>query len=291
MAKGIFTTRVEPEYDDIPEIRYHFPRTYLNYVKQAVGDWVVYYEPRRGGGRLAYFAIAQVEDIKQDYERPDHFYAYVTNYIEFEYPVFFQVSGKCIESALNKKDGSINKGAFGRAVRLIPPNEFSLIVSLGFQNDLGALPIHKDGIEENLADYQRKIFQQIISRPFRDIQFSKQIRKAYNSTCAFTGLKMINGGGRCEVEAAHIRPVGSGHNGPDSIRNGIALSRTFHWMFDRGLISVGKDYRILLAERFIPEQTKRMINPTGSIVLPDCESARPHSHFLAYHREKIFKDG
>ena len=28
------------------------------------------------------------------------------------------------------------------------------------------------------------------------------------------------------------------HHGPDSIRNGLALSRTFHWLFDRGIISI-----------------------------------------------------
>ena len=43
-----------------------------------------------------------------------------------------------------------------------------------------------------------------------------------------------NGGGRAEAQAAHIQPVAE--NGPDSLRNGVALSSTFHWMFDRGLI-------------------------------------------------------
>ncbi len=67
MAKAVFTTRVRPSYDDLPEERYHFPRTYLNQVQAAVGDWIVYYEPRRIGertsgppGRQAYFATARV---------------------------------------------------------------------------------------------------------------------------------------------------------------------------------------------------------------------------------------
>ena len=59
--------------------------------------------------------------------------------------------------------------------------------------------------------------------------------RAYDARCAITGLKLINGGGRAEVAAAHIRPVEA--NGPDIISNGIALSATAHWMFDRGLIS------------------------------------------------------
>jgi hypothetical protein len=37
-------------------------------------------------------------------------------------------------------------------------------------------------------------------------------------------LQIINGGGRTEVQAAHIRPVAAG--GSDSVRNGLALSGT-----------------------------------------------------------------
>jgi len=36
--------------------------------------------------------------------------------------------------------------------------------------------------------------------------------------------------------------------GPDSVRNGIGSIRTVHWMFDRGLISIGDDYKILVAK-------------------------------------------
>ena len=52
MAKAVFTTKVEPTYDDLPEFRYHFPRSYLRQAEAAVGDWAVYYEPRRTSGDL-----------------------------------------------------------------------------------------------------------------------------------------------------------------------------------------------------------------------------------------------
>jgi len=65
MAKAVLTTKVDPSYDDLPEERYHFPRTYLNAVRQSLRDWIVYYEPRRvsadlssSGGRQSYFATA-----------------------------------------------------------------------------------------------------------------------------------------------------------------------------------------------------------------------------------------
>ena len=65
--KGIFTTKPFSSYDDLPETRYHFPKTYLNQVQRTGGDWIVYYEPRRSsvepssrGGRQGYFATARV---------------------------------------------------------------------------------------------------------------------------------------------------------------------------------------------------------------------------------------
>ena len=49
MAKAVLTTKVDPSYDDLPEERYHFPRTYLNAVR-SLHDWIVYYESRRVSG-------------------------------------------------------------------------------------------------------------------------------------------------------------------------------------------------------------------------------------------------
>jgi putative restriction endonuclease len=73
MAKAILTTKIDPTYDDLPEQRYHFPRTYPTCVRPSRGDWIVYYEPRRPGGDLmktggkqAYFATARINDIIED---------------------------------------------------------------------------------------------------------------------------------------------------------------------------------------------------------------------------------
>ena len=52
MPKGVFTHRPNSVYDDFPETQYQFPKRYLNRAKSFEGDWIVYYEPRRGGGRV-----------------------------------------------------------------------------------------------------------------------------------------------------------------------------------------------------------------------------------------------
>ena len=139
MPKVVFTTKVNPTYDDDPMFRYHFPRTYLNQAQRAVGDWVVYYEPRRSsgeegsrGGRQSYFAIAKLTTIRPDAATPDHFYAYVNEFLGFDEAVPFKAGGHYFESALQRDDGETKRGAFARAVRPLPDHEFESILRAGF---------------------------------------------------------------------------------------------------------------------------------------------------------------
>lgn len=297
MAKAIFSTKVDPTYDDQPENRYHFPRTYLRQAESAVGDWIVYYEPRRSsgdlssrGGRQAYFATARVDSITPDPAKPDHFYANMSGYLEFREPVPFREGGFYYESGLQRDDGATNKGAFGRALRTIPDPEFDLITRAGFAEIVqppqpGAVPQY--ALAEEQEAFERPIVERLVARPFRDAAFRTSVRAAYDNTCAITGLKIINGGGRPEVEAAHIRPVADA--GPDSVRNGLALSGTVHWMFDRGLISLDGDCSILLAKDSVPDALQRLVNPDLKLRMPNRPEFRPHPRYLAYHRETVFK--
>jgi putative restriction endonuclease len=304
MPKAVLTTKVKPSYDDLPEVRYHFPRTYLAQVRAAVGDWIVYYEPRRTsaeassrGGRQAYFAVARITNIEPDSRLADHFYAYVSDYLELDRPVPFREGSHYYESALQRPDGQTSKGAFGRAVRSIPDPEFELILAAGFATDLrfdsdqqpGFRPLQ--GLEEEQTPFEapaadRPLIETTLTRPFRDEAFRRQVRLAYDNRCAMSGLRLINGGGRPEVQAAHIRPVASA--GPDSVRNGLALSGTLHWMFDRGLISIDDDFRILRANG-MPDDVARLIRPEATLLLPSDEALRPHPSFLRFHREQVFK--
>lgn len=299
MAKAILTAKVSPSYDDLLEERYHFPRTYLRQVEAAIGDWIIYYEPRRLtpdanslGGRKAYFAVAFISDIVSDERRSDHFYARIGEYLDFYRPVPFREGNSYFETGLKKSDGSTNKGAFRRSVRNIPDREFDLILAAGFGplvSDQASLAesANSDGFEDPPSTFERPIVDSLLARPFRDRAFMTSVRSAYSETCALTGLKIINGGGRPEVQAAHIRPVA--YSGPDSVRNGIALCGTVHWMFDRGLISLDDDYTILTAPDSTPNEIRELLNQTGKMTLPPRPELYPHPKFLRYHRQNIFK--
>ncbi len=291
MAKVVLTTKVDPTYDDLPEERYHFPQKYLRQVEKAIGDWVVYYEPRRStaelssrGGRQSYFATARLLRVEPDPNLEEHYYAFVTNYLEFDHPVPFKDGQHYFESSLQREDGQTNRGAFGWAVRTLSDSEYDLIMQAGFVKTLKLQP--EPSLEEIILN-ERPIIERVVSRPFRDAAFAVAIKEAYNNTCAMTGLKITNGRGRTEVQAAHIQPVSE--NGPDSLRNGVALSGTIHWMFDNGLVSIDDDYSILIDKDRLPETAVRLLNQDRRLRMPARDDMRPHRHFLNFHREKIFK--
>jgi putative restriction endonuclease len=296
MANAIFTTQANPSYDDVPELRYHFPRRYLKIAEQTVGDLIIYYEPRReslgatsSGGRQAYFATARVDRIERDPSRANHYYAFIKDFVPFTNPVPFKAGETYYESRLQKEDGTTNRGLFGWNLRLISGTEYQIICQAGL-SDAVEIAREESGLilAETPIEYGRSDRVQVVKRPVRDAAFARVVQKAYESTCAMTGLRLINGSGRCEIEAAHIWPVEE--DGPDSPRNGIALSRTVHWMFDRGWLSVSDFGDILVADKLVPDTVKRMLNPDRKMRMPSTPAWSPHPLFLRHHRSKFKGD-
>jgi putative restriction endonuclease len=300
VAKGVFTHKPLSGYDDLPWERYHFPGTYRNAVEKIVGDFVVYYEPRRigvddtVGGRQAYVATARVVDLEPDPRRRDHYYAVIdpASYLDFATPVPFRFAGSYLERSLRKPDGTTNRGAFGRAVRLLAEDEYELICRLGFAGqvpELPKIPLREEQLfelAEAAAPFERPIVETVVSRPLRDRAFQARVLRAYGERCAVTGLLIRNGKQRPEAQAAHIRPVAE--QGPDTVRNGLALSSTVHWMFDRGLFTLDDECRLVLARHEIPRELRACLPEGRRILLPDHPADRPDPRFLAFHREKVF---
>ncbi len=310
MAKAVFTQNPDSPYDDRPGECYHFPAQYLSRVRQAVGDWVIFYEGRRGA--FGYVAVQKVEKVVPDPLRAGHFFAILdpATLLEFERVVpRARPDGMAWETSLRGAGGQpMAGGANSSAVRMLSEIEFAGIVNFGCAEirDADALPreggpLSREAGEmaatppgmaeaqapfapaELLADRESIL----VSRQKRDRQFARMVKRAYGGRCAISGLALRNGGGRPEVEAAHIRPVADG--GPDVVRNGIALSGTLHWMFDRGLISVADDMRILVSHNKVPpDAAQRLIRPEQRLLLPENPRHHPHPEYLRYHREEIF---
>ncbi len=120
----------------------------------------------------------------------------------------------------------------------------------------------------------------------RDAKFSVRVLPAYNYTCALTRYRMMAEDGTTSVDAAHIHQFKKG--GSNHPTNGIALSKTSHWLFDRGFWSIAADLRIIVAESRFDEVGedayllkkmvgRELLRPQGDRFLPDPEC-------LAWHR-------
>ena len=296
MAFGVFIHRADSIYDDNPAERYQFPRQYLDRASACVGDWIVYYEPRKVVGSRGYFAVAKVQEIVPDPTAADMHLALITtgSYLDFANPVAFSGADGLVERGILNAQGRIS-GRAQSAIRALSAEDFNRIVSLGLAGENAPLP-REGGLAQGLAEDQapfrdeqiRERVEYLTSRIIRDRAFRQVILRAYDSRCAITGLKLINGRGRAEVAAAHIRPVEK--NGPDIVTNGIALSGTVHWMFDRGLIGLSDDLAILLSRQLNdPDGVRALINKTGRASHPKRPMDRPHPAYLCWHREHCFK--
>ena len=298
MTFGVFVHRTDSIYDDSPAERYQFPAQYLGRAQACVGDWVLYYEPVKVKDTRGYFAVARVQEIIPDPAVRAMFIAVIEpgSYLEFASSVPFSGIDGLVEQGLLNEQQRIS-GRAQSAVRPISPRDFNRIIDLGLADDEALLPrTDEAGVPSSvheerapfLFEQERQRISAYTSRIFRDRVFRKVVLRAYGERCAITGLRIINGGGRAEAEAAHIRPVEA--NGPDIVTNGLALSGTVHWMFDRGLISLSDDLEILVSRQANdPESVRGTINKTGRALAPRRSLDRPHPHFLAWHRDHCFK--
>lgn len=293
-SKCVFVIGSHSIYDDEPDRFYRFPQRWLNAAARSVGNWIVYQEPRRAGPR-GYYAVARIEQIVRDPANPEMFLALIEpgSFLEFGRDVPFQLDGRAVESGLLDSDGKLNNGRAIQSIRPISDDDFDRIVGLGLIEEDELLPRQLEeepppnrvndphGQEPFTGPVERAAA--LASRKVRDRQFRKRILEVYDCRCALTGMKLINGGGRAEVQAAHVKGVEYG--GSDQVINGIALSGTVHWMFDRGLISLSDEGHVLLSGKINDvEGVQKLIHSDRRARLPANEN-RPHPRYLAWHRE------
>lgn len=297
MGSAIFMHRKDSIYKDIPSECYQFPSQYRGRVEQSSGDWIIYLEPTKVRGTRGYFAMAKVQTVIPDPEAAGMFLALIEpgSYLDFPRSVPFRNSDGYVELGMLNERG-VPSGRAQAAVRPLSKADFARICDLGFDREdiLPRTDLLDDvtGFAEEqrpfLWDDEQERMRALASRLVRNTIFRKLVLRAYDERCAITGLKLINGGGRAEVQAAHIQPVGA--KGPDAIQNGIALSGTAHWMFDRGLISLGDDLEILVSRKVNDlDGVRSIINRSGHALLPQRAVDRPHPRFLHWHRENCFK--
>jgi putative restriction endonuclease len=114
---------------------------------------------------------------------------------------------------------------------------------------------------------------QTVQRVIRDSKLGRQLKKLYDYKCQVCDLQIETEAG-FYAEAAHIKPVGSPHDGPDLIENLLCLCPNHHLMFDKGVFFVNEDMSL--------------DGIAGS--LHTHKSHKISSEFIAYHRGMFKSD-
>lgn len=145
-------------------------------------------------------------------------------------------------------------------------------------------------VEEHPFSYQITETPIVQESPTRSAAFRREIMRMYNYTCAVCQLRIFTTSGESVTEAAHIIPFSISQN--DDVRNGISLCKLHHWAFDKGLISVSENYRVMIArliESEGPVESMLSVFRNSAVLLPEHDQLYPSQHALDWHRENIMQ--
>ena len=121
----------------------------------------------------------------------------------------------------------------------------------------------------------------------REARFRLTVVPAYHYTCALTRYRLVTVDSGSIVEAVHIHQFADGRN--NHPRNGLALCKNAHWMFDEGLWSLDDDYRVLIDRKRFDESgaDELLLSPKGNtrILLPADPIYWPDKNHIAWHRK------
>jgi len=127
--------------------------------------------------------------------------------------------------------------------------------------------------------------EQIIKPRIGQGAFKILVTDAYQRRCAITGEKALPA-----LEAAHIKPYSL--NGPHKISNGLLLRRDFHALFDRGYITINKEYKVEVSRRIKEDfgNGKEYYAHHGRnlLILPKRPDQLPDPKYLEWHNETVY---
>jgi len=144
-------------------------------------------------------------------------------------------------------------------------------------------------LNESPAAYRQEVADADEEEQFlRNNVFKKTIPRSYNYTCCISGMRIITPRELQMIDACHIIPFALSHD--DTISNGLSLCPNLHRAFDRFLITIDKNYKVVVSEHFIesgPYSIKAFHNKP--ILLPRKQEHFPALENLRWHNEKYYE--
>ncbi len=152
-------------------------------------------------------------------------------------------------------------------------------------------------LSESKAEYASKLHelqQQLSVEEFeeevylRGGVFKREIPKIYNYRCAVSRMRIETAANVQMVDACHIIPFSKSND--DTIRNGICLSPNLHRAFDRGLITISRDYTVVVTSKIKEMDSPYSISQFSGagIQLPENLNYAPDAENLSWHSREVF---
>ena len=127
--------------------------------------------------------------------------------------------------------------------------------------------------------------ERVVRVRLRQQYFRRTILEDYRGECCVTGLKVEK-----LLVASHIVPWSENESNRVNPHNGLCLNALHDKAFDRGLITVDSDNRVVLSSELKHHGLKGAdyIARTEGQVIQMPEKFEPRQEFLEYHRDNIF---
>ena len=130
-----------------------------------------------------------------------------------------------------------------------------------------------------------------VRRRIRSPRFSRDVLAAYRHRCAVCAFAVRLADDPVALEGAHIRWHCA--EGPDEVRNGLALCALHHSLFDAGAFTLDAERRVDVADRIggrgFVDALERYARREA--MLPAGVDEQPAERFLAWHRREVFISG
>lgn len=177
-------------------------------------------------------------------------------------------------------------GGFTEEVYYLLKNNNNIIEEIAYTVLQNHFPetIHEDILNSIGLDFNTKANRK------RNPYFRDKILRAYEYKCAICGFNVRLGHTLVAVEAAHIKWHQAG--GPDNEENGIALCSMHHKLFDRGVFTLTKEKKLIVAEeahgtKGFDEWLMRYHNK--KIQSPINPEYKPRDMFINWHIKEVFR--
>lgn len=111
------------------------------------------------------------------------------------------------------------------------------------------------------------------------------VMDAYQRRCAMTGYDALPA-----LQASHIKPYTK--YGPHRVSNGLLLRVDLHVMFDRGYITIDRDYKIIVSDKlkqnYQHSEGYYKLHGQSLVILPQRAYEQPSLEYIDWHNENVF---